>query len=57
LVPKRPADRVKTDRRDAVGLARLLAVGELSFARVPTLAAERFRDLVRTREGLRREVV
>ena len=53
LVPKRPTDRVKTDRRDAVRLARLLAAGELSFARVPTLAEEAFRDLVRAREDIR----
>jgi transposase len=53
LIPKRPTDRVKTDRRDAMRLARLLAAGELSFARVPTLAQEAFRDLVRAREDIR----
>ncbi|CAN5166776.1 hypothetical protein BH20ACT9_BH20ACT9_08510 [soil metagenome] len=45
LVPKRPTDRVKTDRRDAVRLGRLLAAGELSFARVPTVEEEQFRDV------------
>src|SRR5262249_2446065 len=35
-----PGDRVKTDRRDAVRLARLLAAGELRFAFVPSLADE-----------------
>ncbi len=53
LIPKKAGDRVKSDRRDAVRLARLLAAGELSFVRVPTLEEERFRDLVRAREDLR----
>jgi transposase len=45
-IPKGPGDRVKTDRRDAVRLVRLLAAGELSFVFVPTVEDERFRDLV-----------
>ena len=57
LIPKRPGDRVKTDRRDAVRLARLLAAGELSFARVPTLAEEQFRDLIRAREDVRTDLM
>jgi hypothetical protein len=57
LVPKRPTDRVKTDRRDAVRLARLLAAGELSFARVPTVAEEQFRDLVRARDDVRSDLM
>lgn len=36
-IPRGPTDRVKTDRRDAVRLARLLAAGELRFAFVPGL--------------------
>ena len=35
-IPKAPGDRVKTDRRDAVRLVRLLAAGELRFAFVPS---------------------
>jgi transposase len=35
-----PGDRVKTDRRDAERLARLLRIGELAVVRVPTLAEE-----------------
>src|SRR5688572_6116133 len=35
-IPKGSGDRVKTDRRDAVRMVRLLAAGELSFAFVPT---------------------
>jgi transposase len=53
LIPRKTTDRVKTDRRDAVRLARLLAAGELSFVRVPSEAEEHFRDLVRAREDLR----
>jgi transposase len=52
-IPKSPGERVKTDRRDAVRLARLLAAGELRFAFVPSLADERFRDLTRSLEDVR----
>jgi transposase len=44
-IPKGSGDRVKTDRRDAIRLARLLAAGELSFAFVPSVADEHVRDL------------
>ena len=58
LVPKKSGDRVKTDRRDALALARLYRAGELSFVHVPDEADEAIRDLVRTRlravEDLRR---
>ena len=37
LIPKRPGDRVKTDRRNAVGLARLLRSGDLTRVYVPTV--------------------
>jgi transposase len=57
LIPRKPGDRVKTDRRDAVRLARLLAAGELTFVRVPSVEEERFRDLVRAREDLRRDLM
>lgn len=57
LVPKRPTDKVKTDRRDALRLARLLAAGELRFARVPTVAEEAFRDVVRAREDVRGDLM
>jgi transposase len=53
LIPRKPSDRVKTDARDAERLARLLAAGELSFVRVPTVPEEQLRDLVRAREDLR----
>lgn len=57
LIPRAPGDRVKTDRRDAERLARLLAAGELRFAYVPTIAEERFRDLLRCREDLRGDLM
>lgn len=51
LIPKRPGDRVKTNRRDAVSLARLHRAGELTAVWVPDEAHEAVRDLVRAREG------
>lgn len=57
LIPRAPGDRVKTDRRDAERLARLLAAGELRFVRVPTSIEEHFRDLVRCREDLRGDLM
>jgi transposase len=51
---ERPAqDRVKTDRRDAERLVRLLMIGGLHPVRVPTPAEEAMRDLVRAREDVR----
>src|SRR5512133_209043 len=52
-----PGDRVKTDRRDAERLARLLHIGELPAVRVPTQAEEAARDLVRAREGARADLM
>jgi hypothetical protein len=49
LIPRRPGDRVKTDRRDAVSLARLHRAGELTPVWVPDPAHEAMRDLVRAR--------
>ena len=54
-IPKRPGDRVKTDRRDAMMLARLARSGELKAVRVPDLADEAIRDLVRARGDAVRE--
>jgi transposase len=56
-LPRNPSDRVKTDRRDAIRLARLLAAGELSFCRVPSPSEEHFRDLVRAREDVRGDLM
>jgi transposase len=51
LIPRKPGDRVKTNRRDAVALARLLRAGELTAVWVPDEAHEAMRDLVRAREA------
>ncbi len=54
----RPAqDRVKTDRRDAELLVRLLMAGQLSAVRVPALGEEALRDLVRAREDVRGDLM
>ena len=52
-IPRAPGDRVKTDRRDAERLARLLRLGELIAVRVPEPHEEAARDLVRAREDAR----
>ena len=49
LVPRRPGERIKTDRRDANNLARLHRAGELTPVWVPDPAHEAIRDLVRAR--------
>jgi transposase len=49
LIPKKPGDRVKTNRRDAAMLARLHRAGELTAVWVPDAAHEAMRDLVRAR--------
>jgi transposase len=50
LIPKKPGDRVKTDRRDAVQLARLARSGDLTAVYVPKVEDEAIRDLTRARE-------
>jgi transposase len=52
--PKKPGDRVKTDRRDATSLARLDRAGELTYVHVPTVEDEAMRDLIRAREDAKR---
>lgn len=49
LIPKRAGERVKTNRRDAVSLARLLRAGELKGIWVPDAVHEAVRDMVRVR--------
>jgi transposase len=51
LVPSRPGDRVKTDKRDARRLAGLHAAGLLMEIFIPTSEHEALRDLVRARAG------
>jgi transposase len=56
-IQRHPTDRIKTDKRDAARIARLLLAGELKLVRVPSLAEEQLRDLVRCREDLRVELM
>jgi transposase len=55
LIPRKPGERIKTDRRDAVKLARLLRAGELTPIEVPGLEQEAARDLVRARDDVRKD--
>ena len=53
LIPRRPGNRVKTDRRDALALAGLHRAGELVAVRVPDSGDEAVRDLTRAREDMK----
>lgn len=55
LVPEKAGDRVKTDRRDALKLARCFRAGELTKVWVPDPAHEALRDLVRAREAAKKD--
>src|SRR6202045_2203672 len=55
LVPKKPGDRVKTDRRDALKLARSHRSGDLTAVWVPDEDSEALRDLVRAREAAKQD--
>jgi transposase len=50
LIPRKPGDRVKTDTRDALKLARLLRSGDLTSCNIPDESDEAMRDLVRARQ-------
>jgi len=56
LIPRKPGDRVKTDRRDAVMLARLMRSGDLTSIYVPGIEDEAIRDLSRGREDAMRDL-
>jgi len=56
-IPRAAGDRVKTDRRDAEHLVRLLAAGQLHPVRVPGPEEEALRDLVPAREGVRMDLM
>ncbi len=56
-IPRAAGDRVKTDRRDAELLARLLLAGKLHAVRVPGPEEEALRDLVRAREAVRMDLM
>jgi transposase len=55
LVPKKPGDRVKTDRRDALKLAHCHRNGDLTAVWVPDEGSEALRDLVRQREAAKQD--
>ena len=54
LIPRRSGSRIKTDRRDAVNLARLFRAGELTCIYIPTREDEAMRDLTRCRDDIKR---
>ena len=57
LTPRKPGDRVKTNRRDARKLGRLYRAGELTLITVPDAGQESVRDLVRAREAANKDVL
>jgi transposase len=56
LTPRKPGDRIKNDRRDAIALARLHRAGELTYVWVPNELHEALRDLVRARHAACQDV-
>jgi transposase len=56
-IPRAAAERVKTDRRDAEHLVRLLLAGKLHAVRVPGPEEEALRDLIRAREAVRQDLM
>jgi len=57
LIPRRPGEHRKTDRRDAIRLARDFRDDRLALIYIPTEADEQVRDLVRCRETFQREII
>jgi transposase len=57
LIPRKPGDRIKTDRRDARKLAELLRAGLLTEVHTPTVEDEAVRDLCRAREDAHEDLV
>jgi transposase len=55
-IPKKAGERVKTDRRDAVQLARRLRSGDLTPIYLPSVEDEAIRDLVRAREDILKDL-
>jgi transposase len=56
MTPRKPGDRVKTNRRDGRNLARLYRAGELTVIDVPDEKQEALRDLTRAREDVREDL-
>jgi transposase len=57
LIPRRPGNRIKTDRRDAGQLAVLYRAGALTAIHIPTEQEEAARDLLRCREDIRADLL
>ena len=57
LIPRRPGDHRKTDRRDAIKIARDFRDDRLTLIHIPSETDERVRDVVRCRETFQREAV
>lgn len=57
MIARGPGDRVKTDKRDALKLARLHAAGQLVLVHVPRVDHEQLRDLSRCREDVRADLM
>ncbi len=57
LTPRKPGERIKTNRRDAAKLVRLFRAGELTPIRVPDEAQEAVRDLLRCREDVQEDLL
>src|SRR5215467_561849 len=57
LIPRRPGDRIKTDRRDASHLATLYRAEALTAIHIPTDQEEAVRDLLRCREDIRADLL
>ena len=55
MIPVKPGERVKTNRRDAVNLAKLLRAGELTAVWVPDDRHEAMRDLARARDTAQKD--
>jgi transposase len=56
LTPRKPGERVKTNRRDAAKLGRYLRANELTFIVVPDEDRESLRDLIRSRQSVQKDV-
>jgi transposase len=56
LIPRKPGERIKTDRRDARKLAELFRAGLLTEVRPPTADEEAVRDLCRARDDVREDL-
>lgn len=57
LTPRKPGERVKTNRRDAAKLARYLRSNDLTLITVPDQARESLRDLIRARGAVQKDLV